>query len=178
MSRVGVKPVAVPKGVDVQITGGEIRVKGPKGQLTQHIVDGISFDVQDDAVVVTRASDVKQIRANHGLMRALLNNMVVGVSTGFTRNLEIIGVGYKAQIQGNKAVFSLGFSHQIEFPFPEGVQISVEKNTKISVTGISKEAVGQAASEIRGFRPPDPYKGKGVRYEGEYVRLKAGKTAQ
>ncbi len=178
MSRVGVKPVAVPKGVDVQITGGEIRVKGPKGQLTQHIVDGISFDVQDDAVVVTRTSDVKQIRANHGLMRALLNNMVVGVSEGFTRNLEIIGVGYKAQIQGNKALFSLGFSHQIEFPFPEGVKVSVDKNTKISVTGISKEAVGQAASEIRGFRPPDAYKGKGVRYEGEYVRLKAGKTAQ
>jgi large subunit ribosomal protein L6 len=164
--------------VDVQITGGEIRVKGPKGQLTQHIVDGISFDVQDDAVVVTRTSDVKQIRANHGLMRALLNNMVVGVSEGFTRNLEIIGVGYKAQIQGNKALFSLGFSHQIEFPFPEGVKVSVDKNTKISVTGISKEAVGQAASEIRGFRPPDAYKGKGVRYEGEYVRLKAGKTAQ
>jgi large subunit ribosomal protein L6 len=178
MSRIGNKPVPVPKGVEVQVSGGELRVKGPKGQLTQDIVDGISFDVQDGRVVVSRGSDVKQIRANHGLMRALLNNMVVGVSRGFTRNLEIIGVGYKAQITGNKAVFNLGYSHPINFPFPDGIKISVDKNTKISVTGISKEAVGQAASEIRGFRPPDPYKGKGVRYEGEYVRLKAGKTAQ
>jgi large subunit ribosomal protein L6 len=178
MSRIGNKPVPVPKGVEVQVSGGELRVKGPKGQLTQDIVDGISFDVQDGRVVVSRGSDVKQIRANHGLMRALLNNMVVGVSRGFTRNLEIIGVGYKAQVTGNKAVFNLGYSHPINFPFPDGIKISVDKNTKISVTGISKEAVGQAASEIRGFRPPDPYKGKGVRYEGEYVRLKAGKTAQ
>jgi len=178
MSRIGNKPVPVPKGVEVHVSGGELRVKGPKGQLTQSIVDGISFDVQDGRVVVSRGSDVKQIRANHGLMRALLNNMVVGVSEGFTRNLEIIGVGYKAQVQGNKAVFNLGYSHPIDFPFPDGIKISVDKNTKISVTGISKEAVGQAASEIRGFRSPDPYKGKGVRYEGEYVRLKAGKTAQ
>ena len=178
MSRVGNKPVPVPKGVDVQVADGELKVKGPKGFLTQHIVDGISFEVQDERVVVSRSSEVKQIRANHGLMRALLNNMVVGVSEGFTRNLEIIGVGYKAEVKGNKAVFNLGFSHPIEFPFPEGVSISVDKNTKISVTGISKEAVGQAASEIRGFRPPDAYKGKGVRYEGEYVRIKAGKTAQ
>lgn len=178
MSRIGNKPVPVPKGVEVQVSGGEVRVKGPKGQLTQSIVDGISFDVQDGRVVVSRGSDVKQIRANHGLMRALLNNMVVGVSSGFTRNLDIIGVGYKAEIKGNMAVFSLGYSHPIEFPFPDGIKISVQKNTKICVAGISKEAVGQAASEIRAFRSPDPYKGKGVRYEGEYVRLKAGKTAQ
>ena len=178
MSRIGNQPVTVPKGVEVQVTDGEIRVKGPKGQLTQRIVDGISFEVQDDKVVVSRSGDIKQLRANHGLMRALLNNMVVGVSEGFTRDLEIIGVGYKADIKGNKAVFNLGYSHPIEFPFPEGVKISVDNNTKISVTGISKEAVGQAASEIRGFRPPDAYKGKGVRYKGEYVRLKAGKTAQ
>jgi large subunit ribosomal protein L6 len=178
MSRIGNKPVSVPKGVEVQIAGGEIRVKGPKGQLTQQIVDGISFEVKDGSVVVSRSSDVKQYRANHGLMRVLLNNMVVGVSEGFMRNLEIIGVGYKAEIKGNKAVFNLGYSHPVEFPFPEGIKISVDKNTKISVTGISKEAVGQTASEIRGFRPPDAYKGKGVRYEGEYVRLKAGKTAQ
>jgi large subunit ribosomal protein L6 len=178
MSRIGNKPVTLPKGVEVQVSSGEIRVKGPKGQLTQHIVDGIAVDVQDGVATVTRNSDVKQIRANHGLIRALLNNMVIGVSEGFTRNLEIIGVGYKAEIKGNKAVFNLGYSHPVEFPFPEGIKISVDKNTKVSVTGISKEAVGQAASEIRGFRPPDAYKGKGVRYEGEYVRLKAGKTAQ
>jgi len=178
MSRVGCKPVAVPKGVDVQIADGELKVKGPKGFLTQNIVEGISFEVKDDLVVVNRESEVQQIRANHGLMRALLNNMVVGVSQGFTRDLEIIGVGYKAEIKGNKAVFSLGFSHQVVYPFPDGVQVSVDKNTKIRVSGVSKEAVGQAASEIRGFRPPDAYKGKGVRYAGEYVRLKAGKTAQ
>jgi len=178
MSRIGNKPVSLPKGVEVQVAGGELKVKGPKGQLAQHIVDGISFEVDEGRVQVNRSGDSKQFRANHGLMRALLNNMVTGVSEGFTKNLEIIGVGYKAEIKGNKAVFSLGFSHPIEFPFPEGVKISVDKNTKVSVSGISKEAVGQAASEIRGFRPPDAYKGKGVRYEGEYVRIKAGKTAQ
>jgi len=178
MSRIGNKPVSLPKGVEVQVAGGELKVKGPKGQLTQQIVDGISFEVDEGRVQVNRSGDSKQFRANHGLMRALLNNMVTGVSAGFTKNLEIIGVGYKAEIKGNKAVFSLGFSHPIEFPFPEGVKVTVDKNTKVSVSGISKEAVGQAASEIRGFRPPDAYKGKGVRYEGEYVRIKAGKTAQ
>jgi len=178
MSRIGNKPVAIPKGVDVRVTPGEVTVKGPKGQLTQFIVDGISFAVEDGSVVVSRSSDVKQIRANHGLMRALVNNMVIGVSEGFTRNLEIIGVGYKAEVKGNKAVFSLGYSHPVVFPFPDGIKISVDKNTKVCVSGISKEAVGQAAAEIRGFRPPDAYKGKGVRYQGEYVKLKAGKTAQ
>jgi large subunit ribosomal protein L6 len=111
-------------------------------------------------------------------MRALLNNMVIGVSKGFTKELEIIGVGYKAEVKGNKVVFNLGYSHQIVFPFPEGIKISVEKNTSLAVTGSSKEAVGQAAAEIRGFRPPDSYKGKGVRYKGEHIRIKAGKTAQ
>ncbi len=178
MSRIGNKPVSIPSGVTVTASNGEISVKGPKGQLAQHIVDGISFEIGSDAVVVNRADDRKTYRANHGLMRALLNNMVTGVTDGFERNLEINGVGYKASVQGNKAVFNLGYSHPIEFPFPEGVTISVDKNTLVSVKGIDKEKVGQAAAEIRGFRPPDSYKGKGVRYAGEYVRLKAGKSAK
>ncbi|MAY82041.1 MAG: 50S ribosomal protein L6 [Deltaproteobacteria bacterium] len=177
MSRIGNKPVAVPSGVTVSESGGVLTVKGPKGQLTQSIVDGISFDIGDGTVKVNRADDRRQYRANHGLMRALLNNMVTGVSAGFERKLEIIGVGYKAAVQGNKAVFNLGYSHPVDFPFPDGVSISVDKNTLVTVSGISKEKVGQAAAEIRGFRPPDSYKGKGVRYQGEYVRLKAGKTA-
>lgn len=177
MSRIGNKPVAVPSGVTVTVNDGQLVVKGPKGQLEQHIVDGISFDVQSDVVKVNRENDSKPFRANHGLMRALLNNMVTGVSDGFERKLEINGVGYKASTQGNKAVFNLGFSHPIELPFPDGVKIAVDKNTLVTVSGIDKEKVGQCASEIRGFRPPDSYKGKGVRYQGEYVRLKTGKSA-
>lgn len=178
MSRIGNQPVVIPSGVTVSVSNGEISVKGPKGQLDQHIVDGITFEIDDAVVVVSRADDRKAYRANHGLMRALLNNMVIGVTAGFERKLEINGVGYKANVQGNKAVFNLGYSHPIEFPFPEGVTIAVEKNTSVSVKGIDKEKVGQAAAEIRGFRPPDSYKGKGVRYVGEYVRLKAGKSAK
>ena len=178
MSRIGNKPVAVPSGVTVTSADGQLTVKGPKGQLTQRIAEGISFSVEGDVATVSRANDSKPYRANHGLMRALLNNMVTGVTKGFERKLEINGVGYKASTQGNKAVFNLGYSHPIEFPFPEGVTISVDKNTSVTVSGIDKEKVGQAAAEIRGFRPPDSYKGKGVRYEGEYVRLKAGKSAK
>jgi large subunit ribosomal protein L6 len=177
MSRIGNKPVAVPSGVTVTVNDGQLVVKGPKGQLEQHIVDGISFDVQSDVVKVNRENDSKPFRANHGLMRALLNNMVTGVTDGFERKLEINGVGYKASTQGNKAVFNLGFSHPIELPFPDGVKIAVDKNTLVTVSGIDKEKVGQCAAEIRGFRPPDSYKGKGVRYQGEYVRLKTGKSA-
>jgi len=178
MSRIGNKPVAVPSGVTIATAEGQLVVKGPKGQLTQKIADGISVDVDGDVARVSRSNDSKPFRANHGLMRALLNNMVTGVTQGFERKLEINGVGYKASTQGNKAVFNLGYSHPIEFPFPEGVTISVEKNTSVTVTGTDKEKVGQAAAEIRGFRPPDSYKGKGVRYAGEYVRLKAGKSAK
>jgi large subunit ribosomal protein L6 len=177
MSRIGNKPVAVPSGVTITASGDQLTVKGPKGQLSQKIASGITFDVQSDVVKVDRADDSKTFRANHGLMRALLNNMVTGVSEGFERKLEINGVGYKAATQGNKVVFSLGYSHPIVFPFPEGITITVEKNTAVTVTGICKEKVGQAAAEIRGFRPPDSYKGKGVRYQGEYVRLKVGKSA-
>jgi len=177
MSRIGKKPVAVPNGVTVSVDDNLLVVKGPKGQLQQKIAQGVTFDIQSDEVAVNRADDSKPFRANHGLMRALLNNMVIGVSKGFERKLEINGVGYKAAVQGNKAVFNLGFSHPIEVPFPEGVTIAVDKNTLVTVSGIDKEKVGQCAAEIRGFRPPDSYKGKGVRYEGEYVPLKAGKSA-
>ena len=177
MSRIGSKPVSVPSGVTVTLNDDHIVVKGPKGQLQQKIAQGIAFDIQGDTVNVNRENDSKPFRANHGLMRALLNNMVTGVSQGFERKLEINGVGYKASTQGNKAVFNLGYSHSIELPFPEGVKIAVDKNTLVTVSGIDKEKVGQCAAEIRGFRPPDSYKGKGVRYEGEYVRLKTGKSA-
>ena len=178
MSRIGNKPVAVPSGVTVTAGDGQLTVKGPKGELSQKIAEGITFEIEGDVAKVNRSNDSKPYRANHGLMRALLNNMVTGVSQGFERKLEINGVGYKASTQGNKAVFNLGYSHPIEFPFPEGVKVAVDKNTLVTVTGIDKEKVGQAAAEIRGFRPPDSYKGKGVRYEGEYVRLKAGKSAK
>ena len=178
MSRIGNKPVAVPGGVTVTANDGRLTVKGPKGELSQKIAEGITFEIDGEEAKVNRANDSKPYRANHGLMRSLLNNMVTGVSKGFERKLEINGVGYKASTQGNKAVFNLGYSHPIEFPFPEGVTISVDKNTSVTVSGIDKEKVGQAAAEIRGFRPPDSYKGKGVRYEGEYVRLKAGKSAK
>ena len=177
MSRIGNKPVALPSGVTVSVNDELLVVKGPKGQLEQKIAQGITFAIEAETVSVIRENDSKPFRANHGLMRALLNNMVTGVTQGFERKLEINGVGYKASVQGNKAVFNLGFSHPIEVPFPEGVTIAVDKNTLVTVSGIDKEKVGQCAAEIRGFRPPDSYKGKGVRYEGEYVRLKAGKSA-
>jgi len=177
MSRIGNQPVALPNGVTVTVNDNQLVVKGPKGQLTQKIAGGIAFTIQPDVVSVSRENDSKPYRANHGLMRALLNNMVTGVTQGFERKLEINGVGYKASTQGNKAVFNLGYSHSIALPFPEGVTIAVDKNTLVTVSGIDKEKVGQCAAEIRGFRPPDSYKGKGVRYQGEYIRLKTGKSA-
>ena len=148
MSRIGNKPVAVPGGVTVSANDGTLTVKGPKGELNQKIAEGITFEIDGEVAKVNRANDSKPYRANHGLMRALLNNMVTGVSKGFERKLEINGVGYKASTQGNKAVFNLGYSHPIEFPFPEGVTISVDKNTSVTVSGIDKEKVGQAATAL------------------------------
>jgi large subunit ribosomal protein L6 len=177
MSRVGSAAITLPSGVTVTI-GEAVVVKGAKGQLSRPLVDGISVEQEDGVVRVARASDTPQHRANHGLMRALINNMVIGVSAGFTKNLEIVGVGYKADLRGNKLVFQLGYSHPVEFDPPQGIDIKVERGTKISIAGIDKEVVGQTAAVIRSFRPPDSYKGKGVRYEGEYVRLKAGKAAK
>lgn len=178
MSRIGNQPVPLPKGVTFEIAEGEMRVKGPKGALSRRLVDGVSFKTEDDQVVLERDADTPRLRANHGLMRALLANMVEGVTKGFERRLEIIGVGYRAEVKGSSLVMSLGYSHPIEYPFPEGITIAVEKNNKMVVSGIDKERVGQVAAELRSFRPPDSYKGKGVRYEGEYVRIKAGKSGQ
>jgi len=177
MSRIGNKPIEVPKGVTVTL-GDVITVKGPKGELSQSGVEGVTAALDEGVLTFTRESNHRSHRANHGLMRALVANMVHGVTKGFERKLEIIGVGYKAENKGNKVVFNLGYSHTIDFEPPKGVSVAVDKNTKITVAGIDKAAVGQVAADIRSFRPPDSYKGKGVRYEGEVVRLKAGKAAK
>lgn len=178
MSRIGNKPIPMPKGVSFDAAGARLQVKGPKGALGCALVPGISVATEDGAIQVRRSGDSPQDRADHGLMWAQLRNMVQGVSKGFERRLEIIGIGYKAEARGSKVVLSLGYSHPIEYAFPEGISITVEKNSKMVVSGIDKERVGQVASELRSFRPPDSYKGKGVRYEGEHVRIKAGKSGQ
>jgi large subunit ribosomal protein L6 len=176
MSRIGKKPVTLPSGVTVTIGANELKVKGPKGEVSRKIARGITFDQTDSVITVLRGSDTPQVRANHGLMRSLLANMVVGVSKGFTKGLEIQGVGYKAEVKGKTLVMNLGYSHPITYPFPDGITISVDKGTNVLVSGPDKETVGQVAAELRGKRPPDSYKGKGVRYAGEHVRLKAGKS--
>ena len=178
MSRIGRKPVKLPKGVVVDASDSSIAVKGPKGELRRGVARGISFAQSGDVVNVLRVGEDASVRANHGLMRALLANMVQGVHQGFTRQLEIQGVGYKAERKGNTLVLNLGFSHQVVYPFPQGIVVDVEQNTKLAVKGIDKELVGQVAAELRGLRPPDSYKGKGIRFQGERVRLKAGKAAQ
>ena len=177
MSRIGKQPIPVPGGVTVDLGASEVTVKGPKGQLSQALVTRVGVERQGDDIVVTRVDDSRQSRANHGLMRALLNNMVVGVSKGFEKRLEIVGVGYRADVKGNSLVMQLGYSHPIDFPVPEGIEVIVEKGGKIVVKGVDKQQVGQVAAEIRSFRQPDHYKGKGIRYQGEYVRIKQGKTA-
>lgn len=177
MSRIGRLPIQVPAGVEVS-TDKTVRVKGPKGQLECKIADGVGFEREGVELRVVRSSDSRTHRANHGLMRALVNNMVTGVTKGFERKLDIIGVGYKAENKGSKVIFNLGYSHTIDYQPPAGVSVAIEKNVKVIVTGIDKQAVGQVAAVIRGFRPPDSYKGKGVRYEGEVIRLKAGKSAK
>jgi len=178
MSRIGRKPVKLPKGVVFEASSGSVFVKGPKGELRRGVARGISFAQSGDVVTVERTGDEPTVRANHGLMRALLANMVQGVHAGFTRQLEIQGVGYKAERKGNTLVLNLGFSHQVVYPFPQGITVDVEQNTKLAVKGVDKELVGQVAAELRDLRPPDSYKGKGIRFQGERVRLKAGKAAQ
>ena len=178
MSRIGKQPVKLPSGVTFSVTTEQIQVKGPKGELAKKIAPGITFTQEDGTIQVHRTDDSRQQRAYHGLMRALLANMVTGVSVGFKRELEIIGIGYKAEVKGPKLIMNLGYSHPIEYPFPDGIKIDVDKATRVIVTGIDKEKVGQVAAELRGKRPPDSYKGKGVRYAGERVRLKAGKSGQ
>jgi len=177
MSRIGRLPVQVPAGVTVEVKGGTVHVKGPKGQLAQDLVQHIGVSVNDGEVVFERKGNSKPARSNHGLMRALVANMVHGVTQGFRKELQVVGVGYRADVRGSQLVMQLGYSHPIEFPIPQGIQIESDKNNKITVAGVDKQQVGQVAAEIRGFRPPDSYKGKGVRYTDEYIRLKAGKTA-
>ena len=176
MSRIGLKPVTVPKGVTVTVESNTLKVKGSKGELTQTFDPVISFDVKEGEVQVNRGSESKPARSMHGLYRSLLDNMVTGVSRGFTRSLVINGVGYRAEAQGKTLLLNLGYSNQIEYEIPEGVKIDVEGNNKVAVSGIDKALVGQVAAEIRKLRPPEPYKGKGIRYENENVRRKVGKS--
>ncbi|MCP4901616.1 MAG: 50S ribosomal protein L6 [bacterium] len=176
MSRIGKQPVPVPAGVDIRVDKKIIHVKGPKGTLDVGLEESISAKLSDGQVEVLRDNDENQTRAYHGLGRALLANAVTGVSEGWSKGLEIIGIGYRAEKQGNEVLFNLGFSHPINFKIPEGIDIEVDsKAGKVVVTGIDRQQVGQVAAEIRALRPPEPYKGKGIRYQGEYIRIKAGK---
>lgn len=176
MSRIGKQPIAMPKGVSLTIENGVATVKGPKGTLTQAISPDIIVEQEEGQVLVKRSSDAKQYRALHGLTRALLANMVNGVTNGFEKRLELVGVGYRAQMQGKKLVISIGFSHPVEIDPPEGIEFEVPAVTKITVKGIDKQLVGNTAAHIRAIRKPEPYKGKGIKYENETIRRKVGKA--
>jgi large subunit ribosomal protein L6 len=178
VSRIGRMPVVVPSGVDVTISGQEITVRGPKGSLSMQVAEPIAVQQADGAVTVTRPSDEGEIRALHGLSRSLIANMVTGVTDGYRKTLEIVGVGYRVQAKGSGLEFSLGFSHPVPVPAPEGITFRVESPTRFIVEGIDKQQVGEVAANIRKLRKPDPYKGKGVRYQGEQVRRKAGKAGK
>ena len=177
MSRIGRLPITIPDGVDVQIEPGQVRVKGPKGQLEQNVSPDMSFEREDGRLVVKRPTDRGEHRALHGLTRSLVFNMVEGVTNGFEKRLEIQGVGYRATLKGRTLELALGFSHPVRVDAPEGIDFEVPAPTQIIVRGIDKQAVGEIAARIRKFRPPEPYKGKGVRYVGEYVARKVGKRA-
>jgi len=176
MSRVGKKPIPVPSGVNVQIREGSLEVQGPKGKLSTPVPPGIRFSLEDGTLSCAREKEGRQERAFHGLARALAQNAVTGVSEGFTKELDIVGVGYRANVEGRKVVLSLGYSHPVVYPIPEGVEVKVDKQTHLMISGIDRQKVGQVAAEIRRFRKPDPYKQKGVRYTGEILKKKAGKA--
>ena len=178
MSRIGLRPIELPEGVEVQLNGNTITVKGKNGELTRNLNPKIDVKVEDNGVVVARKNDSKESRMLHGTTRSIVNNMVEGVTNGFSKKLEIIGVGYRAQLQGKKLVLNLGLSHPVEFETPEGLEVEVPSNTEVIIKGADKEAVGALAANIRAVRSPEPYKGKGVRYEGEFVRRKEGKTGK
>ena len=178
MSRIGKQPIPVPDGVEVAIEPELVRVKGPKGELQEPVARDIDVKQEDGQIVVTRPTDRGEHRALHGLTRSLIANMVEGVTGGFEKRLEIQGVGYRAQLQGSKLVLALGYSHPVEVEAPEGIEFEVPMPTRIVVRGISKQAVGEVAANIRKRRPPEPYKGKGIRYEGEQIRRKVGKAAK
>jgi large subunit ribosomal protein L6 len=179
MSRIGKLPVTVPSGVDVTIDeGNTVTVKGPKGTLSQQLAPSMKLERENGTILVQRPDDQREHRALHGLTRTLLNNMVVGVTDGYRRNLEIQGVGYRAALEGSVLVLSVGFSHQVRMTPPEGVSYTLDGNTRVSVSGIDKQKVGEEAARIRRVRPPEPYKGKGIRFAGERVRRKAGKAGK
>lgn len=176
MSRIGKLPIPVPKNVKVNIQPGVIYIEGPKGKLSQTYKPAVNFVLQNDQLIVTRKDDTRESKCLHGLYRNLAANMIKGVSEGYKRNLTLVGVGYRAELKGKSVLFSLGYSTQIEYVIPEGIQIAIDQNTKITVSGINKELVGRVASEIRSLRPPEPYKGKGVKYDEETIRRKVGKS--
>lgn len=177
MSRIGRMPITVPSGVKVKISGTEVQVEGPKGKLTRQIHPAIKAELKDSTLLVTRPDDSKQNKALHGLTRALLANMVQGAAQGYTKNLEIEGVGYRAAVEGKKLTMTLGYSHPVEMAIPAGLTVAVEKQVSVSISGADKELVGQFAANVRFQKPPEPYRGKGIRYSNEVIRRKAGKAA-
>ena len=178
MSRIGKNPIAIPSGVTVSIDGQNVTVKGPKGELTHTVTEPIAVAQEDGSIVVTRPNDERRSRALHGLNRSLVNNLVIGVTQGYTNKMEIFGVGYRVQAKGKDLEFALGYSHPVPIEAPEGITFAVESPTKFSVSGIDKQKVGEISAVIRRLRRPDPYKGKGIRYEGEQIRRKGGKTGK
>lgn len=178
MSRVGKVPITIPSGIEVKIEGSRVTVKGPKGQLSRDLIPDMKLNLSDGVLTVARPGDHPRHRAAHGLTRTLIQNMVTGVSEGFAKTLELQGVGYRAQMQGANLVLAVGYSKPVEVPPPPGIEFEVEGTSRIIVRGINKEDVGQTAADVRKVRPPEPYKGKGIRYLGEYVRRKAGKAGK
>ena len=179
MSRIGKQPIILPEKVAVKVDGGShVTVEGPKGKLEWDMPVGITLDQEDTSLAISRASENRALRAMHGTARSLIANMILGVSDGFVRELEIQGVGFRATVKGKVLDLSLGYSHPLEHPIPEGLTVTVEDNVKIKVEGIDKQLVGQFSAEVRGYYPPEPYKGKGIRYKGEYVRRKQGKSVK
>jgi large subunit ribosomal protein L6 len=177
VSRIGRKPVPIPKGVKVEVKNGTVKVSGTKGTLTTVVHPDITVEVKGEEVVVTRLSDVKEHRALHGLFRALIANMIKGVTAGYSKKLELVGVGYRAEMKGKVLQLALGYSHSIVFRAPDDIKLEAPTQTNIVISGSDKQLVGLVAAKIRSLRPPEPYKGKGIKYEGEYIRRKAGKTA-
>ena len=177
MSRVGQKPISIPDGVEAQVDGGTVTIKGPKGQLSQEVPSLCEVVIEEGQILVKRKREDKQSRALHGTIRSLIFNMIIGVSSGFEKELKIVGMGYRAALENKKLILSLGFSHPVEYVWQEGITVEAPDTTTIRISGCDKQKVGETAAEIRRFRKPEPYKGKGIRYKGEVVRLKAGKAA-
>jgi large subunit ribosomal protein L6 len=177
MSRIGRKPIPIPQGVKIQVDGSTVRAEGPKGKLAQPVPAGLAPRVADGTIVIDRSGEDRRVRALHGLARALVANMVTGVKDGFERKLEIVGIGYRAQMQGKSLQLALGYSHPVLFPLPDGVTAEIDKQTAITLRGADKALLGETAAKLRALRSPDPYKGKGIRYAGEVVRRKVGKKA-